>query len=445
MQAIRRIEFKVYPTRVQLEQLENWNTLHARLYNACLEQRIWAYKSSKKSISYYEQQNELPKLKLELPEYKQLGSHALQETVRRVDRAFKAFFSRVKKSKESCGFPRFKSAKRFAGFCYPDKAGWKFELGTTGKHGNLTISNLGALKVRGKPRDWGTPTTLTLSRKADGQWYASITINCFPKRETGVEAVGMDLGVENAVILSNGVTVANPRHLNRSLSSLAQLQRKRARQARVARKVLSVEQEKRYSKNYQKTTKTIQKLHEKVKNQRKDFLHKTTSNLIKNYNFIATETLSIKNMTTNGGSRKRGLNRAMLDVGMGMFLQMLLYKAEEAGTKLVEVPTRTVKPSQTCPCCGKQEKKLLSTRVHKCGCGYTASRDVAAAKVMLLWAQARTAREVLSCEQEGKLPITATDVCAPTSGAGVLARTMDDHGSMTQETAPIIPSGFGAQ
>jgi putative transposase len=424
MSEIRRIEYKVYPTRVQLKLLESWTVLHARLYNACLEQRIWAYKSNKKSISYYDQQNELPKLKLELPEYQPLGSHALQETVRRVDRAFKGFFSRVKKSKESCGFPRFKSAKRFAGFCYPDKAGWRFELGATGKHGNLTISHLGTLKVRGKARVWGTPSTLTVSRKADGEWYASITINCEPSRETGIEAVGLDLGLENAVTLSNGITIANPRHLKQSLSSLAQLQRKRAKQ-------------KRYGKNYQKTTKTIQKLHEKVKNQRKDFLHKTTTDLMKNYNFIATETLSIKNMTTNGGSRKRGLNRAMHDVGMGMFLQMLKYKAEEAGTKLIEVPTKTVKPSQTCPCCGKQEKKLLSTRVHKCGCGYTASRDVAAAWVMLLWAQARTAREVLSCEQEGKLPTT--------SGAGVLARTLDDHGSMTQETAPIIPAGFGAQ
>jgi putative transposase len=237
--------------------------------------------------------------------------------------------------------------------------------------------------------------TLTLSKKAE-QWYASITIECQPTRITGIEAVGLDLGLENAVILSNGVTFPNPRHLKQSCSSLATLQRQRAKQAR-------------YGKNYQKTTKQIQKLHNKVTNQRKDFLHKTTANLIKQYNFIATETLSIKNMTKEGGSRKRGLNRSILDVGMGMFLQMLAYKAAEAGTKLVEVPTRTVKPSQTCPCCGKQEKKLLSTRVHKCRCGYAASRDVAAARVMLLWAQ-------------GKLPIT--------SGAGVLASVSSPIGAV---------------
>jgi putative transposase len=404
MTVTRRIEFKVYPSKAQLVILESWTVLHARLYNACLEQRIWAYRSSKKSLSYYDQQNELPALKTELPEYKPLGSHALQETVRRVDRAFMAFFKHVKKSKESAGFPRFKSAKRFSGFCYPDKAGWKFELGATGKHGELNITNLGMLKVRGQPRGWGKPTTLTLSRKADGQWYASITITCEPTRVTGIEAVGMDLGLENAVTLSNGVTIANPRHLKQSLSSLAQLQRQRAKQ-------------KRFGANYNKTTQAVQKVFARVSNQRKNFLHKTTSELIKNYGFIATETLSIKNMTAEGGSKKRGLNCGILDVGMGMFLQMLTYKAEEAGTKLVEVPTRAVKPSQTCPCCGRQEKKLLSTRVHTCSCGYTASRDVAAATVMLLWAQ-------------NKLPIT--------SGTGVLARDLDYQNSMTQETAPTV-------
>ena len=426
MQVIRRNEFKVYPTRSQLEQLETWNTLHARLYNACLEQRIWAYKSCQKSLSYYDQQNELPKLKLELPEYKQLGSHALQETARRVDRAFKAFFSRVKKSKESAGFPRFKSSKRFAGFTYPDAAGWKFELGANGKHGKLNISNLGCLKVRGQPRIWGKTTTLTLSKKADHRndvstrtWYASITITCEPERVKGLEAVGLDLGLEKAVTLSNGITVNNPRHLKQALSSLKQLQRQRAKQ-------------KRYGANYQKTSKVIQKVHTKVTNQRKDFLHKTTSSLIQNYGFIATETLTIKNMSANGGSRKTGLNRSILDVGMGMFLQMLSYKAVEAGTTLVEVPTRTVKPSQTCPECGKQEKKLLSTRVHTCSCGHTASRDVSAARVMLLWAT-------------GKLPSMITDVCTPTSGTGVLARESGYCIPKTQETAPIVSQRLRAQ
>ena len=214
----------------------------------------------------------------------------------------------------------------------------------------------------------------------------------------------MDLGVENAVTLSNGVTIANPRHLKQSLSSLAKLQRKRAKK-------------KRFGANYNKTTKAVQKVFARVSNQKKDFLHKTTSELIKNYGFIATETLSIKNMTSEGGNRKRGLNRGILDVGMGMFLQMLTYKAEEAGTNLIEVPTRTVKPSQTCPCCSRQEKKLLSTRVHQCACGYTASRDVSAATVMLLWAQ-------------NKLPTR--------SGTDPLARTVDYHSSMTQETAPVV-------
>jgi len=120
-----------------------------------------------------------------------------------------------------------------------------------------------------------------------------------------------------------------------------------------------------------------------------------------------------------------GIGNAVLIAESEMWGWECFYKClSTKQKKLVEVPTKTVKPSQTCPCCGKQEKKLLSTRVHKCSCGYTASRDVAAARVMLLWAT-------------NKLRIT--------SGTGVLARDLDNQGSMTQETAPMVSKRLRAQ
>lgn len=114
----RQVRYRLYSNRAQLEKLEQWNRLHCDLYNACIEQRGRAWAKGK-SLGYYDQQNELPALKVELPEYKELGSHALQETVRRVDRAFQAFYRRVQRG-EKPGFPRYKSRKSFVGFCYPD-------------------------------------------------------------------------------------------------------------------------------------------------------------------------------------------------------------------------------------------------------------------------------------------------------------------------------------
>lgn len=121
-------------------------------------------------------------------------------------------------------------------------------------------------------------------------------------------------------------------------------------------------------------------------NQRDDFQHKLTAGWVSRYGLIATEKLQVKNMTAKGGSKKAGLNRAILDVGMRGILLKLVYKAEEAGTRLVEVPVSKFKPSQTCPICLRQEKKQLSQRIHSCPCGCEMPRDQAAAQVLLRWA-----------------------------------------------------------
>ncbi|MCL6527721.1 MAG: transposase [Thermaceae bacterium] len=370
-ESVRQVRYKLYPNQAQLETLERWNGLHCDLYNACIEQRRRAWAKGK-SLGYYDQQNELPRLKAVMPEYQVLGSHALQETVRRVDRAFQAFYRRVRAG-EKPGFPRYKSRKRFVGFGYPDQAGWKFEQGPNGKHGVLHLSNLGSIKARGKPRQWGEPRQMVLTRTAHG-WYATITVRCQPIRTAGNDPIGIDLGVEAVATLSDGTPpVENPRFLKRASNRLKSLQCKLSRQ-------------KRFGNRWKRTKHAIARLHQRVANQRNDFQHKLTASWVSHYGLIATETLRIKNMTARGGSRKAGLNRAILDVGMRGILQKLAYKAAEAGTRLVEVPTSKVKPSQTCPICLRQEKKPLAQRIHRCPCGCEMSRDRAAALVMLRWA-----------------------------------------------------------
>lgn len=366
----RQVRYKLYPNQSQLEMLEEWNRLHCDLYNACLQQRRDAHRKGKR-VGYYDQQNELPALKAELPEYTPLGSHALQETVRRVDRAFQAFFRRVKRG-ETPGFPRYKSRRFFVGFCYPDKAGWRFEQGPKGKHGILGLSNLGSIKARGKARQWGELRQVVLTRTSDG-WYATVTIRCEPTRTLGNDQTGIDLGVEAVATLSDGTRVENPRFLKKASTKLKGLQRKLSRR-------------KRFGSNWNRTKQDIAKLHQKVANQRSNFQHKLTSEWVSKYGLIAIEELRVKNMTASGGSRKAGLNRVILDVGMAGIYEKLAYKANEAGTRLEDVPTQKVKPSQTCPACLRQEKKLLSQRMHRCPCGCVMPRDHAAAKIMLMWA-----------------------------------------------------------
>ena len=129
------------------------------------------------------------------------------------------------------------------------------------------------------------------------------------------------------------------------------------------------------------------KLHERVANQRKDFLHKATTKIVSQSALVAVEKLNVKGMSTAGGTHKKGLNREILAAAPAMFHQMLKYKAEEAGIEYCEIDPRKTKPSQTCHVCGEQKKKLLSEREHCCErCGTRCDRDVNAAKVILYWA-----------------------------------------------------------
>lgn len=182
--------------------------------NAAIANRKTQWKYYKYSVAYVEQQNCLPQFKEIWTEFKPLGSHALQATLKRVDLAFNRFF------KGLSGYPRFKASRRYHGWTYPDIAGWKVE--SNGKNGHLNISNLGRIKIRGKARNWGKPNTCTIFFR-NGFWYASFTVICTPeRRSTGTGAVGMDLGCETAITLWDGeiaTEIDNPRFLGKTFNS----------------------------------------------------------------------------------------------------------------------------------------------------------------------------------------------------------------------------------
>lgn len=397
LKATRNIEYRIYPTPRQIETMTSWLHLHCELYNAALQERRDAYQKCGISITYNQQQNSLPEVKEARPELTPLGSHALQETVRRVDRAYKAFFRRVKTG-EKPGYPRFKSRFRFDSFTYPDPSGWKI-LTSTRKGGRLKVANIGNIKMRGCPRvalSDGTPRTLTVRRK-NGRWYATISVKydlqkLARNRVYSDRVVGLDAGCKDVVFTSNNDNIANPKFLSNSQKELKSCQKELSRK-------------KRGSSNRNKARKKVISLHQKIFNQRKNFLHQLSASIVMLYSFVAIENLKLKNMTRsskgtieNPGSnvkQKSGLNRSMLDAGVGLLFSMLVYKAVEAGSLLVKVnPNGT---TQRCAMCGTVVQKGLSVRMHICHhCGFVAHRDFNAALNILFLGLSQAGREPIA-------------------------------------------------
>ena len=381
----RKVTYRMYPTATQLKALDQMLGLHQRLYTAALAQRKTAYRRQRTSVGYAEQCRDLTDLRAHDPTYAALNAQSAQVTLKRVDLAFHAFFRRVKAG-EHPGYPRFKSMRRFSGWGYKTHGdGWRLIPGKRMRHGRLRLSGVGTVQIRGKARTIGTPKTCEIQHK-DGRWYASVTVECCPQRACGTWAAGMDWGVETfaTLALSDGTMehIENPRHTRQDLERLRAAQR-------------HLEKKQRGSKNREKARARVARLHQKTVNQRRDFLHQTSARLIALLAVLATEALGIKAMTANGSKHKRGLNREILSTAPGLFLQMLRYKAEEAGSWYLEAPTRQLKPSQTCHGCGRQRKKALAERWHSCPCGVSCPRDDNSALVLLHYAL--TSQELAGC------------------------------------------------
>jgi len=374
----RRTTFRLYPTQVQEKTLYAWRRLHGYLYNSALADRRDSYQREGVSINYFDQQNRLPAFKEVWTEYKELGSHALQATLKRVDFAYQRLFA------GKGGYPKFKSIRHYSGWSYPDKAGWKAI--TDGVNGYLDISKLGKIQMRGKVRQWGLPTTCTVLLR-HGKWYASITVNCEVVRATGNGVIGLDFGLHHAVAMSDGTIIDAPKFLAKAAKEIKKANKEKRRKLSPNRKKKITA-----SKRWKRSQNKVSQLTRKVARKRQDWMHQVSSNIVSGNSLIATEKLNIKGMSRKAkkGSKRKaqktGLNRNMLDVGIGMLKSAIEYKVTEAGGQYIEIPTQKVKPSQTCPNCGYQQKKELSERVHTClQCDYKADRDVAAAQVMLNW------------------------------------------------------------
>jgi putative transposase len=328
-----------------------WLETCRTLYNLALDQRISVYRQHRISISVNEQMEQLVDLKKAYPEFKAVGSQCLQDVLERLDKAFKAFYRRVRQGKGRAGFPRFKGYNRYDSFTLK-QTGWYFK----GRY--LCIKNIGRFKLFLSRPVEGDIKTVTIRMSATGRWFVAFSCDNVPERafpETVAE-VGIDVGLKSFAVDSDGHQIQNPQYFRNSKKLLRRRQR-------------SLSRKKKGSNRRRKARILIAKAHEKVSDQRKDFLHKTANSYIATYKTIYIEDLNIKGMVRN-----KHLAKSIADSSWGMFFNLLAYKAEEAGRILVKVnPNGT---SQICSGCGEKVSKSLSVRIHKCSlCNLFLDRD----------------------------------------------------------------------
>ena len=368
---VRRVTFRLYPNKKQEQVLRYHRRLHKDLYNAAVCNRFTQYQKFGHAVDYFEQQNSLPAFKEVWIEYKECNCMTLQATLKRVDFAFGRWFKGLGKR------PKYKSIRHYSGWSYPSKTGWKAH--TTGDNGYLELAKIGKFQMRGKARTWGKPTTCTIVYR-NGKWYASITVEVEAvARATGIGAIGIDFGCKVALAVTNGEThsfVEAPKFLRKAEAKIKHLFKGKRRKTAPNRK-----KKQKSSSRWKKAQAKISKVAGKVANSRQNWVHQVAAELVSSNSFVATEKLEVSKMTRKAkkGKRKKqkaGLSKSILDVGFGMLRSAIKYKVTEAGGVFVEVPTKTVKPSQTCPHCGIQHKKTLDERVHQCKlCGFTLDRE----------------------------------------------------------------------
>ena len=329
------------------------------LYNAGLQERRDAYLINHISLNYQDQQNQLPDIRKSREDVGQIYSQVLQDALKRLDKTFKAFFSRVKKGDGRAGFPRFKGKNRYDSFTFPQANGC-FRL----EGNSLFLSKIGKVKIHLSQNILGKVKTCTIKKEVLG-WFAIFTVETekILLEKTG-QSIGIDAGIENFMTLSNGEQIENFKYFESSQKALRVAQRSVSRKARSAG-----------SKSRQYAVIKLKKIHQKIKNQRNDFAHKLSTRVVKDFDVIAIEDLNIKGMS------KGILAKQIYDVSWGAFYQKLTYKAENAGKKLIKVnPNYT---SQTC-LCGHREKKTLAQRWHHClECGLSIHRDILSSKIIL--------------------------------------------------------------
>jgi len=349
-------KYRIYPTKAQAEFLDAGLREACSLYNAAKQERDDAWKTCRKSINYYDQANQLKAMRADVC-LTLANFSCCQDVLRRVYKTYRAFYARVKRG-DKPGFPRYRSFRRYDSITFPSYGDGCRLL----DNGKLRVQGAGHIKVKLHRPVEGAIKTLTIKREA-GRWFAvfSVEREGVPLPPSAAE-IGIDVGLNSFAVLSDGTPIENPRYYRNAEARLRRCQRKVARRNKGGNR-------------RRKAVRQLQRAHAHVRNQRADFQHKFSRQLVNEYGLIAVEDLNVKGLAAGM------LAKFVHDAGWSQFVSMLSYKAECAGRVLVKVDPRGT--SQTCVC-GASVPKTLADRWHDCpACGLSASRDHVSAQVIL--------------------------------------------------------------
>lgn len=352
----QRWTYRFYPTPEQESILARTFGCVRYVYNWALDARTKAFKNGER-MNYAESDKALTVLKRQ-PEtawLNEVSSVPTQQALRDLQSAFSAFFAK------RTGYPTFKKKSARATARYT-KSGFKFSDGR-----RVHVSKLGVLRLRWDRNLPSDPSSVTIIREASGRYFASfvVDVEVKPLLETG-QTIGIDFGVSRLATLSNGERIANPKHLHKRSRRLAMLQRRLAKKQKG-------------SKRRALAKRAVARLHEKIRNSRKDTLDKLTTKLVSKYDVICVEDLNLRGMVKN-----HSLARSLSDASIGTAIRMLEEKAERYGKHTVRVD-RWFPSSKTCSECGHVVSALpLQIREWTCpACGTVHDRDLNAAKNIL--------------------------------------------------------------
>lgn len=352
---LKTYQYRVYPTKKQSTLLNQQLEECRWLYNQLLEERKIAWETEKKSLSYYDQAVNIPKLKKQRPSLVNAHSQVLQNVAVRLDLAFKAFFRRVKAG-EKPGYPRFKGKGRYNSMTFP-----QIPVGCCIKDDKLFVSKIGHIKIVLHRQLEGTPKTATMCKSATNKWYVYFSCEVEPKRlSLNNKAVGIDVGLHSFTTLSTGEAIACPKFFRQEEKALAKAQRQ-----------LSKTEKSTPPCKHRK--KVVARVHERIAFRRDNFAHQHSRQLVNSFGVISVEDLEINRMNHN-----HCLAKSISDAAWSMFFWMLLYKAAEAGRVFIRVnPAYT---SQDCSGCGHRQSMPLVERIYNCPCCHLKiNRDLNAA------------------------------------------------------------------
>ena len=362
MQRLQAYRFELKTTGEQQRNMRRFAGSCRFVFNKALAMQQERYKAGEKKLGYASLCKSLTEWKAQSETLwlSETPSQALQQTLKNLERAYKNFFEK------RADFPKFKKKGQSDSFRYPQ--GVKLDQGNS----RIFLPKLGWLRYRNSRDVLGEVKNATVSQSC-GKWFVSIqTEREVEQPLPSGEAVGIDMGIARFATLSDGSYIEPLHSFKKHQQRLAKYQR------RMSRKV-------KFSNNWKKAKARVQRIHSRIANARKDFLHKASSQISQNHAMIVIEDLQVRNMSKSarGDSeqpgkmvkQKSGLNRAILDQGWGEFRRQLEYKAAWNGGFVVAVPPQYT--SQTCPCCGhvSRDNRQTQAKFACVECGFEANAD----------------------------------------------------------------------